>query len=325
MMIPLLSLLVVMMVTVPATAANLVTVYRDGTLIELEASARKGVVVVPLAAGLLEGTLKVAPATGTKLLNVEIIPLPATGKNDNELDALLENRRRMEDRLQALATREEIFTAAAKSQGGKAPRKTKTNPDPLQTIRQGTDFAIAQLEAVYTARRRTEQEIKRIDAGIVAARKRVRTTGSSSARVTVTPANGTITVRYAIGESGWQPQYNLHLDGNGTARLMLTARLTRSYPGSSVRVSTASLTENHSATIPLPQSSLAAVTAFSLPLTEEQFQDGISTRFSGRITNNTQDYLPSGVGSLYRRGSYVGQFRFEGMSSGRSQIVRIGL
>ena len=72
--------------------------------------------------------------------------------------------------LQALATREEIFKSAAKSQGGKAPRKSKANPDPMQAIRQGTEFAIAQLEAVYTSRRRTEQEIRRIDSRIAAAK-----------------------------------------------------------------------------------------------------------------------------------------------------------
>jgi hypothetical protein len=229
----------------------------------------------------------------------------------------------MEDRLQALATREEIFTAAAKSQGGKAPRKTKANPDPLQTIRQGTDFAIAQLEAVYTSRRRTEHEIKRIDTSISAARTRNRTT-ANSIRITVTPASGTMTVRYAIGESGWQPQYDLHLDGDRTARLQLSARLMRSYPGSAIRMSTASLAENGSATFPLPQSGLAAVVGFSLPLAEEQYQEGISNRFSGRITNTTRDYLPPGESSLYRKGSYVGRFRFEGISSGRSRIIRMG-
>jgi len=317
-------LFVLLLLPMPTTAANLVTLYRDGTLLEQDASARKGVAVVPLAAGLMEGTLKVFPTAGTTVLTVEIIPATTGTKHDTELDALLENRRRMEDRLQALATREEIFTAAAKSQGGKAPRKTKTNPDPLQTIRQGTDFAIAQLEAVYTARRRTEQEIKKIDASIGAARARRRTAGSS-ARITVTPANGSLLVRYAIGETGWQPQYDLHLLGNGTARLRLSARLTRSYPDARIRVSSDSWTERGTVTYPLPQSSLAAVASFTLPLTEETYQEGIATRFSGTITNTTPGYLPPGESSLYKNGVYVGRLRFEGISSGRRTLLKMGI
>ncbi len=57
------------------------------------------------------------------------------------------------DRLKALNAREAIFKSAAKSQSGKAPRKSKTNTEPLTAVRQGTEFAIAQLENVYHARR----------------------------------------------------------------------------------------------------------------------------------------------------------------------------
>jgi hypothetical protein len=324
MMITMMCLLALVLAPWNTAAANRVTFYRDGTMLEQEASARKGVLLVPLAAGRLEGTLKISPAAGTTLLGVEIVPPLTTGKGAKELDALIENRRRLEDRLQALATREEIFTAAAKSQGGKAPRKTKTNPDPLQTIRQGTDFAIAQLEAVYTARRRTEQEIKRIDTSIAAARKHDRG-ADSNARITVMPANGSVVIRYATGETGWQPHYDLHLTSNGMAQLRLSARLKSSYPGYSGSVSTASWTENSAVTFPLQQSSLAAVASFTLPLAEEHYEEGITTRFSGRITNGTQGYLPPGESSLYKNGIYMGNFRFEGISSGRSRVIRIGI
>jgi len=80
---------------------------------------------------------------------VELLPCQVPERRQKELDALIEQKNRLEDRMKALDTREDIFAAAAKSQSSKAPRKTKANPDPLASVRQGTDFAIAQLEAVY--------------------------------------------------------------------------------------------------------------------------------------------------------------------------------
>jgi len=105
-----------------------------------------------------------------------------------------------------------IFKSAAKSQGAKAPRKTKANPEPLQAIRQGTDFAIAQLEAVYTSRRKTEQEIKRLDNRIAAARTNGKAP-ESIARVLVSPTRGRVTARYALAGLGWSPSYDISWTG----------------------------------------------------------------------------------------------------------------
>ena len=66
--------------------------------------------------------------------------------------------------MQALEAKETVFKAAAKSQSGKAPRKTKTNPDPLAGVRQATEYAIAQLESVYRARRMAESDLNSVEA-----------------------------------------------------------------------------------------------------------------------------------------------------------------
>ncbi len=236
---------------------------------------------------------------------------------------MTEQRRRLEDRLQALETREAIFTAAAKAQSGKAPRKTKTNPDPMQAIRQGTDFAIAQLEAVYTARRKTTQEIRNIDSRLAATGKRSLTTGSS-VRITVTPARGKVTLRYATAEHGWKAEYNLHLAGDGTARLQLSAQLTGNRRGYQSRISSGSLTQSSSPETLPAQTGGALLASFRLPLSDEQYTEGIFKRFSGKITNSTPQYLPPGDSGLYRNGAYLGKFRFEGISSGRSKMISMG-
>ena len=226
-----------------ATAANKITFYRDGALLQQEAGAVKGVIDIPLATGLLEHTLTIVPAPGTTILGVETHKTGSGSSGDKELDTLAEQRLRLEDRLQALETREAIFTSAAKAQSGKAPRKSKANPDPMQAIRQGTDFAIAQLETVYTARRKTAEEIRKIDARIAAAGKG-RRPGGETIRIAVTPSRGKVTLRYATAERGWQPQYNLHLAGDGSARLQLSARITGSGRGHQVRVSSGSLADH---------------------------------------------------------------------------------
>lgn len=307
----------------PASAENSITFYRDGTLHHQEAVAARGVIDIPLAAGLLEHTLTIAPAAGTSILGVETDTRGSGSRSGKEFEILTEQRRRLEDRLQALETREAIFTSAAKAQSGKAPRKSKTNPDPMQTIRQGTDFAIAQLEAVYTARRKTAQEIRKIDARLAAAGKAGRP-AENSVRVSVAPGRGRVTLRYATAEQGWQPRYNLHLTGDGAARLLLSARITGNGRGHQIRVSPASLAEAGTAETFPAQPGSVVLADYRVPVTEELHTGGVYTRFSGTITNSTPYYLPPGQSGLFRSGTYLGKFRFEGLSSGRSRIISMG-
>jgi len=307
----------------PVFAANSVTFYRDGALFQQEVSALKGVADLPLPADMLENTLTVAPAAGSTIIGVETVRKDAVNSTEKELEALTEQRRKLEDRLRALEAREAIFTTAAKSQSGKAPRKTKANPDPMQAIRQGTDFAIAQLEAVYTARRKTAHEMQKVDARIAAIRKLNRPS-TASLRVTVSPHNGKVSVRYATAERGWQPEYNLYPEKNGTARLQLSARVTGTLHGYQIRVSPALLAEYATAeTLPV-QTVRAGIATYRLPIADEQYSEGVYQHFSGRITNSTPHYLPPGDAGLYRNGTYRGQFRFEGISSGRSRVISLG-
>lgn len=307
-----------------AAAENSMTCYMDGSIVVSEATAVKGLAEVALAAGLIDGTLRVEPAAGTTILNVDISPARIDSRSEKELETLTEQRRRLEDRLLALATREEIFKSAAKSQSGKAPRKTKSNPDPVQTIRQGTDFAIAQLEAVYTARRRTGQEMKKIDARIAAARKNART-GESTARITVTPARGRVTIRYATSETGWRPYYDMRLAADGFVRIQFSARMTGNFSGYRLRVSPGSFTESSGTqTFPVTPGGSANLAGYRFPVSEELYGEGLYNRFSGRLTNTGPEHLPAGEAELYKNGAYLGKFRFDGLSSGRSKVISMG-
>lgn len=304
-------------------AENTVIYYRDGAVMQLEAGAAKGVVTIPLPTGIIENSLSVIPFPGTTILNVEVTKLEQEGKSEKIIDQLRERKLRLEDRLLALEKREAIYTSAAKTQSGKAPRKTKANPDPMQAIRQGTDFAIAQLESVYTARRKTMQEIQKIDASLASAGRDV-SKAENLARIVVAPAQGRIKLRYATTERGWQPQYNLHLKGDGTARLQLSAQLSSSMRGFQTRVSMMSLADGLGVESFPVRSGSAVLALYNLPISEDKIMEGVYNGFSGKLTNSTPNYLMTGNLNLLRSGSYLGSLRFEGISSGRSKAIRFG-
>lgn len=307
----------------PATAEDKVTLFRDGSLHQREAVAIKGLIDLPLADGLLDNSMRIIPDSGTTILGVEIRATAPHSKTERERETLFERRRRLEDRLRALATREEIFKAAAKSQSGKALRKTKTNPDPMQAIRQGTDFAIAQLEAVYSARRNTEREIKNIDEQIATVKRVGKQTGKS-VRIAVSPPRGRVRLQYATSEAGWKPSYQLHLSGDGMAQLQLSALLQGNYGGYQLLVSPGSITNTTPAAVPAKPGKDSNVFTYRLPLRDEHFGTGIFNRFSGRITNTGPDYLPPGETTLFKDGTYLGKFVFSGLSSGKSTVVTLG-
>jgi hypothetical protein len=323
--IPLLALALLATQYTPAESRS-VTFYADGAVVELEAAAVKGAVDIPLPAGMIEGSLRVRPSSGTTILRVDIVSSRTDpGKGEKGLEALLEQRSRLGDRMRALATREEIFTSAAKSQSAKAPRKTKANPDPMQTIRQGTEFAIAQLEAVYTSRRRAEQEIRRIDSRIAETKNSARGT-ETVARVEVSPARGRVTARYAVSGQGWIPRYDMYLDGSSNAQVYLSGQFSGAFSGYLLQASPTTMAEHDTARVfSVTSGSVARLASFRLPVSEAAFGSGIQSSFSCVLKNSGQLHLPGGDANIYKNGEYVGRLRFAGISSGRSRAISIGM
>jgi hypothetical protein len=308
-----------------AMAANkTVTLFSDGAVIETELTAHKGVAEIRLPGEMVDGTLRITPLNGTAIRRVDILADRPGATFTKQSDGLLERRNRLQDRLQALATREEIFRAAARSQSAKAPRKTKANPDPMQSIRQGTDFAIAQLEAVYTAKRKAEQEIARIEKSL-AAQKKGAAGAEKAARVFLTTANGRVKVRYALAGNGWTPRYDLHLNGNGQASLTLYGRLPDAFDNAILYASPGKMSGTAGVSQVPAGAALARLAAYQLPSSDERFGDGLISSFSCILANPGPLDLAAGEAALYRNGEYRGQLRFEGISSGRSRRVSYGL
>lgn len=286
-------------------ASRELTVFSDGLLVEIEATARRGVAEVQMPAAIREGSLRVKPLDGGMVGRVELLPFKVPDKQQKELDNLIEQKNRLEDRLKALDTREEIFAAAAKSQSSKAPRKTKTNPDPLASVRQGTDFAIAQLETVLTARRRTQQELKRLESRLELLRRAV--AGGPSIRV-MTPAPATrIKVAAVLTDGGWKPRYELRFDGGTDALLVMSAQMMQVPDGFTVRVSPMPLTAV-SSLLPLPLAAGAQprLAEWRLPVEKAQVVSAPFPSFQFSLKNSSGMPLPAGEAAIYGNGEYLG-------------------
>ncbi|RII30223.1 MAG: hypothetical protein CXR30_07840 [Geobacter sp.] len=320
------TIVVLLLATAGAALADgrVATFYADCAVVEIEAQAVKGVAEISLPAGMADDSLRIKPVGNSVIQRVDVLSPRQSEKSAHELETQMELRNRLEDRLRALDTREEIFRAAAKSQSAKAPRKTKTNPDPMQSIRQGTEFAITQLEAVYTARRKTEQEVRRCDARIAALKKQGQV-GVRLARVAVTPSKGKVMVRYVLAGQGWTPAYDLRLNNDGNGHLTLYGRLPHAFAGYRLQAAPGTLADSRPERIAqVAKGAAARLAEFRLPVREERFEDGLRSSFSLVMQNSGDVHLPSGEAVLYRNGEYWGRFRFEGISSGRSRKIVSG-
>ncbi len=301
------SLSVLTVITVMATTAlaGQLTVFSDGSLLELTGTAQKGLVEVTMPTQIRQGSLRVIPSPGTTIGQVDLVPCRMPLRQQKELDALTEQELRLKDRLQALDTRESIFTAAARAQSSRPPRKSKTNPDPVASVRQGTDFAIAQLEAVYTARRRTGQELERLTARI--ARLRETAPHGPTVRIRVTPARGQVTVAALLEGGGWQPRYELRLDGAGNARLTQQALFTRIPAGCSVRFAPGPIKDGlPRQTIPLRPGEPTTIASWRLPVSTAVITPEPLTSFAVTLSNGTGTTLPAGEVAVYFTGTFLG-------------------
>jgi len=208
-LIPLLFLSLSLSLPLQGAEAGVILRYLDGSLVEERVPLKGGKCEVKLPPTFVEGSLRVVPPPGGVIDDVRFVPVTISAERKRELDRLLREREGLEDRLKALAVKEEIFARAARSQSSRTPKKTKTNPDPLATIREGTSYAVAQLEGVYRSRRETERRIGEIDRRLPLLRGEPRGVGS---RVVVTASSADrVTIRYLDRTGGWTPRYRIEL------------------------------------------------------------------------------------------------------------------
>lgn len=302
-------------------AGRSVTLYLDGARIEQREAAVKGYLEVKLPPSADQGSLRIAPSKGTEIIRVVTSPLKPSSAIEKELSRLSEREGVLKDRLQALSVREEIFKSAAKSQSGKAPKRTKTNPEPLTSIRQGTDYAIAQLESVYLAKRKTEKELEQINNRRLNLSKDSQS-GGAVAKVWITPNSGSVTASWVHADRSWLPVYQLRTEEKGSATLSLYAGGVTSSKGESINLVLSSVHSGgshqgtaYSDTMTALFKEVIGVTAISAAERDP---------FIISIVNNSARNLPPGEISCFRSGVYSGKGAFSGVDAGKTVEINCG-
>ena len=315
----------VLLVALPAFAATKsITLYLDGARVESSIATSGSYLEIPLPAGATTDSLRIRPQGSVRLSRVELVPARPEPKLGRELARLEERRELLHDRLKALATREDIFKAAAKSQSGKAPRKTKANPEPLASVRQGTDFAIAQLEGVYQSRRKTEHDLKNVEKQLASLKKNGNADGSV-ARVWLTGKGGRVTASYLRPDLKWLPVYDVHLREGNRLELVMRADFPPLGKDATVTVVSGAL----DAPLPHPAGQpvaapLASVATLFLPIEKEQVVSTPQPAVTFTFRNVSGRALLPGEATCYRQGEFLGIVPFADVAAGEKREMTCG-
>lgn len=285
-----------------------VTLFMDGARVEQEIAASGGYLELALPESFAPGSLRVK-APGGDVLRVELVPAEQDRRRAAELARLKERRGELQDRMAALARREEIFSAAAKSQSGKAPRRTKANPDPVAALQQGTDFALNQMEAVYRSKRKCRQALDAVERELAAAGK-----GVASARIWV--SGGKARVSYSTLTERWTPSYDLRFPGDGSGELLLHAKLPQREKGVQYLVARGSLAEAGAAEA--VRSDFPTLARYPLAVSDSG-RGGAPSRV---VFRPVEAGLPPGDAALFWKGEYLGSAPFGGGGATEFSIGR---
>jgi hypothetical protein len=293
-----------------AAGQKSITYYLDGARVEQEAAAAGGYLECVLPDTLVAGSLRVKPLGGGSILRVELVPAERDLRRAREIARLEEKKGELQDRMRTLSRREEIFAAAVRSQSGKAPRKTKASPDPLGSLQQGTEFAMAQLDSVYRSERKCRSALEVLERELAAARK-----GTPLARVWL--SGGRARISYLVSDGCWTPYYDFRWSGEGGGELLLHARLPQPEKGVSYLVSGGTIAQG------LAAREVAGVfpTLSRHPLSLQGGPRSEAIPLSFAFTA-LEAGLPPGEGAAFWKGEYLGSGRFSGGGASEFSVGR---
>ncbi len=306
-------------------AGKTVTYYLDGAKIDYEEVYCNGYAEIRLSRDAVPNSLRIRPQSGANIDRIDLSKVPKRPKAAKEIKSLTERKNLLQDRLKALETRQEIFKAAAKSQSGRAPRKTKNNPDPVTNMRKGTEFAISQLESVYTMRRKTEQELASLDARL-SSLQGANGGEESVCRVWFSTKRGHAHIAYLVTDLSWQPVYDFRLNGDGRAQMIMRAAYPSPGKNTSAYVIPAKMSDvdsNPVWTRPVSKP-YGKIGEFSFVVENETLSPGPVSALTFTFNNNTDKLLPGGHTTCYRRGEYLGSLPFKGVGPRESVTLSFG-
>lgn len=321
--IPVFLLIFFVLPVVPASAAGKQFAwYLDGARVEQEIEVKNGVAEVVLPPEMQPGSFRARPLGRARLARVELLPVTPGRGEEREAARIAERREELLDRLKALSVKEEIFKATAKTQGGKAPRRTRTNPEPLAAIRQGTDFAIARLEEVYKAKRKAEQELKELEKRL-SILQRQETVSGKLARIRLEGNKGAVRIAYVITGKGWQPLYDVRVSGN-MADVTMSALFPRDVKGAAKVVASRLGDTGPANFFTVGAGNPPRISVWRLPVTTDTGSVGTVETVTVKLRNDSGGYLPPGDASLFIREEYVGTVWLSGGTPGGTVELSVG-
>lgn len=298
--------------------------FLDGARIEREITARKEFLEVPLPVEMLSGSLRIKALGNTSIRLVEIGPSTTSEKIAEQLRVLKDRRNSLIDRLKNLDDREAIFKSAAKTQSARALRKTKNNPDPLRDLRNGTSYALSQLDEVSSARRSTQKTLSDVETRLATLEHPAAL--ENVARIRLSKPGGMVRIAYLVANLKWKPWYDIRLAGDGYAHVSLCAKMPAGSLGNATSVVPLTLAESFGKEI-VPYAISGEITRiadFRFPLTNEVVTKGAVSSLSFAFENSSSRNLPAGEASTYWQEEYIGEANFAGGLPGTSLSLDIG-
>ena len=310
-------------IVTPARASEWkITLYLDGAIFMQEITVAGNVAEISLPPAMQPGSLRIKPLGGSSIEQVEVVPVKPDRKIEKEKANLLKRRYALQDRLQALDAKETVFKSAAKSQSGKSPRRTKTNPDPMKAVREGTEFAISELEGVYRTRRITEAELKTVETGLSAIDSEGR---GRIAKVRMCEKGTRLRVSFLRTDLKWVPSYDFRLNKPGELDVVMHVQLPQIGKGTVTGVVPAAMSDAaDEALLSVPREGFPQLAVFTFPFEQGKFSSVPTSSISFSFKNLSVRKLPPGEATCYLRGEYLGKTMFDGSLPGVSTMLSFG-
>jgi hypothetical protein len=306
-------------------SARTVTCFLDGAKVEYETGFNNGYMEVRLPSGLIKDSLRIKPVGDSAILRVEMHRAGTDRVTDKEIASLSVRKNTLADKIKGLDTKERVFAAAAKSQSGRALRRTKNNPEPLADIRKGTAFAVAQLESVLAQKRKCEKDLTAIDAKL----SNLRTTKGADPEICTvwfSSKSGRARILYLTADRNWKPIYDFRLDGNGQVRMVMRALFNSEEKDSTYLVMPAKISDAGNVSfVPVPVSRpYDKVREYTFTVENKVLSLFPVNSLSFSFINGTDQQIPSGDASCYLQGEYVGGFTFKGAAPKETVTLSAG-
>ncbi len=320
------AVFVLICMTAQATAStSTVTCFLDGAKVEFETGFTNGYLEVSLPGGMIEDSLRIKPEGDTAILRVERHRLGADRETGREVATLTERKNLLADKLKALEAKERIFAAAAKSQSGRALRRTKNNPEPLADIRKGTAFAVSQLDSVFVQKQKYEKEMASLDAKLSMLRT-AQGTGREICGIWFSSKSGRARIKYLTSDRNWRPVYDFRLDGSGHVRLIMRALLDPVEKNSTIFVLPGKMSDpDHGSCNPVPVSrNFDKVVDYTFTVANQVLSQIPISSILFSFSNGSGCKFPPGDASCYLQGEYMGGFTFKGAAPKESVTLTAG-